>query len=142
MRGAVTGALGLSLITLIVINAHGGQGSLVGPVSIQELRLGGAPGSSWQQADLSAIVTNRAPAFQVVGAPFAYTTVDEKARVVYRGADNHIHQLEVQENNEERTGCKLAGGWQQTDLSAIVSNNPPAFPAAGDPFAYHGADRH
>jgi hypothetical protein len=38
--------------------------------------------------------------------------------------DNHIHEL------------RLQGSWIQADLSAIVSDNPPAVPAAGDPFVY------
>jgi hypothetical protein len=105
---------------------------------INELRL---LDSGWTHADLSAIVSNVAPAFPASGRPFAYVTADGVPRIVYRGGDNHIHEL------------RLQGSWIQADLSAIVSDNPPAFPAAGDPFAfvtsdgiprvlYRGADNH
>jgi hypothetical protein len=92
---------------------------------IHELRLQG----SWIQADLSATVTNRPPAFSAAGDPFAYVTPDGVPRVVYRGQENDIHEL------------RLQGSWIQADLSAIVSNSPPAVPAAGDAFAYVTPDR-
>ena len=88
---------------------------------IHELRL---QGSGWIHADLSAIVVNRAPVVPAVGDPYAYTTPDSIARVVYRGKDDHIHEL------------RLQGGWMQADLSAILGNRAPAFAVAGDPFAY------
>jgi hypothetical protein len=87
---------------------------------IHELRLQ----ESWIQADLSAIVSDSAPATPAAGNPFGYVTPDCLPRVVYRGTDNHIHEL------------RLQGRWIQADLSAIVSDSPPATPAAGDPFAY------
>jgi hypothetical protein len=86
------------------------------------------------QADLSAIASGAAPA---AGAPSAYTALYNKARVVYRGSDGHIHQLERQLGSSESAGCYLVSGWQHSDLSAIVINNPPAFPAAGDPLGYY-----
>ncbi len=90
-------------------------------LDVKELRLQG----SWIQADLSAIISDKPPAFPAVGNPFAYVTPDRIPRIIYRGLDNHIHELR-----------RLLGSWIQTDLSAIVSDNPPASPAAGDPFAY------
>jgi len=98
---------------------------------IHELRLQG----SWIQSDLSAIVSNNLPATSAAGNPFAYVTLgglihDPTARVVYVGADNHVHELSLQ-----------GGSWIQSDLSAIVSNNPPATSAVGNPFAYVTPDR-
>ena len=93
--------------------------------NIIELRLQ----PSWIQADLSAIVTDSPPAVPAAGDPFAYVTPDKVPRVVYVGGDSHIHEL------------RLQGSWIQADLSAIVTNSPPAVPAAGDPFAYVTPDK-
>src|SRR3984957_17477651 len=87
---------------------------------IHELRLQG----SWIQADLSTIVSDAPPASPAAGNPFAYVTPDSVPRIVYRGNDNHIHELRLQES------------WIQADLSAIVRDSPPATPAASDPHAY------
>jgi hypothetical protein len=106
------------------IDASSGMASItIGPtgVDLHELRL---QGGSWVDANLSAIVSNSPPAVPAVGDPFDYVTPDGVPRVVYRGEDNHIHELRRQ------------GSWIQADLSAIVSDRPPASPAAGKPFAY------
>jgi hypothetical protein len=86
---------------------------------IHEIRLQG----SWLQADLSAVVTNGAPA-PAAGDPFAYVTPDRVPRIVYRGGDGHIHET------------RLQGSWLQTDLSAAISVGAPAPTAAGTPFAF------
>jgi hypothetical protein len=101
---------------------------------VQELRHGLWSGADWQQADLSAIASG-AP--QPAGAASAYNALFNKNRVVYRGKDGHIHQLERQLESSQSVGCYLVSGWQHSDLSAIVTNDPPAFPAAGDPLGYY-----
>ena len=88
---------------------------------IHELRL---QDGGWIHADLSAVVANHGRVVPAVGDPYAYVTPDSIARVVYRGKDDHIHEL------------RLQGGWTQTDLSATLVNRVPAVPVAGDPFAY------
>jgi hypothetical protein len=88
---------------------------------IHELRLEG----SWIQADLSAIVIDNPPAFPAAGDPFAYVAPDGIPTVIYVGTDQHIHHIRLDPS-----------GWIQADLSAIVTDNPPAFPALNDPFAY------
>jgi hypothetical protein len=76
----------------------------------------------WEQADLSTIVANGPPASPAVGDPFPYVTPDGVYRIVYRGTDNHIHEL------------RLQGVWQQADLSILSGDaNPSAY---GDAFAY------
>ena len=80
--------------------------------------------TGWIQADLSAIVSDAPPATPAGSDPFAYVTPDKVARVVYLGTDGHVHELRLQDS------------WIQADLSAIVSDAPPASPAAGNPFAY------
>ena len=87
---------------------------------IHELRLQGG----WMQTDLSAALVNRVPTVPVAGDPFAYVTPDFVPRVIYRGKDDHIHEL------------RLQGGWMQADLSAMAANAAPAVPAAGNPYAY------
>ncbi len=88
---------------------------------IRELRL---EQTGWAQADLSAIVTNNAPAFPVAtgSSLFAVVTRDGIPRIFYVGEDKHIHELRLEQT-----------GWAQADLSAIVTNNAPAFPAASSP---------
>jgi Fungal fucose-specific lectin len=109
---------------------------LGGDSHIHELRLQGG----WQHADLSAIAAGN-PVAPAAGALFAYVTPDKVPRVVYLATDNHIHEL------------RLQGGWQHADLSALVTNSPPAFQAVGSPLAfvtpdgiprvdYLGADNH
>jgi hypothetical protein len=87
---------------------------------IRELRL---ERSGWAQADLSAIVTNNPPAFPLQsGSPmFALVSADGIPRIFYVGEDNHVHELRLERS-----------GWAQADLSAIVTNNPPAFPLQSD----------
>jgi hypothetical protein len=101
---------------------------------IHELRLSPGRGQGWIQADLSAVVTNAPPAFPAASVPFAYLSPDKVARVVYRGTDNHIHELRLQPGQGPVWG--QGQGWIQADLSAIVTNAPSAFPAVDDPFAY------
>ncbi|PWU10958.1 MAG: hypothetical protein C5B51_03530, partial [Terriglobia bacterium] len=94
------------------------------PVHLHELRL---EPTGWAQADLSAIVTNNPPAFPLAaGSPLsAVVTPDGIRRIFYVGQDNDIRELRLEPT-----------GWAQADLSAIVTNNPPAFPlAAGSPLA-------
>ena len=83
---------------------------------VHELRL---ERTGWAQADLSAIVTNNPPAFPLTfGSPLAaLVTPDGIRRIFYVGQDNHIRELRLEQT-----------GWAQADLSAIVTNNPPAFP--------------
>jgi hypothetical protein len=85
---------------------------------IHELWL--TPGSGgWQYADLSAL----SGAWDAWGEPFGYFThSDSTARVIYRGSDDHIHELWLQQ----------AGGWNHADLAALTS----APPAIGDSGAY------
>ena len=76
-------------------------------------------GQGWGHGDLSALSGSGTAA----GKPFGYVTeADGTARVVFRGGDEHIHELYY-----------LTGqGWQHEDLSALSG----ATPAAGDPYAY------
>jgi len=90
---------------------------------IHETRLQG----SWLQADLSAAISVGAPAPTAAGTPFAYVTPDGVPRVLYRGADDDVHEL------------RLQGSWMQADLSQVASD-APTVPAVGDPFAYVTAD--
>src|ERR1700756_4182572 len=85
---------------------------------IYELRLQ----DSWIQADLAGFISDP-PATPAAGDPFAYVTPDGVPRIVYRGTDSHIHEL------------RLQGSWIQADLADFISD-PPAAPAASDPFAY------
>ncbi len=87
---------------------------------VHELRLQG----SWIHADLSAIVSDGAPAPDAAGDPRAHVmTTDRIPRVIYRGSDDHIHEL------------RLEGSWIHADLSAIVSD-PPAPMTVSDPVYY------
>jgi hypothetical protein len=86
---------------------------------IHELRL--EPGQSWQKADL----TDQTGAPGARGAPFAYLTPlnsQGTARVLYAGADGHIHELRLEQG----------GTWQAADLSAQAQGPN----AAGRPAAY------
>lgn len=75
-------------------------------------------GGVWRHADLSQL-TGAAPA---ASNPFGYFTVrDMTSRVVYRGDDDHIHELWLD----------IGSSWQHADLSAIAG----APPAWGDPSA-------
>jgi Fungal fucose-specific lectin len=110
---------------------------------IRELSLGNA---GWLQAPLSDIVVNNPPAFQLeTGSPLAALTgPDNVPRVFYAGVDDQIHELSLGN-----------AGWTQAGISAIVTNDPPAFPMqSGSPLAalvsregiplifYNGVDRH
>jgi hypothetical protein len=101
---------------------------------IHELRLQGTNLTpvGWIQSDLSAIVTDNPPAVPAINGSsvHAYVTPDSIPRVVYVGVDSHVHELRLQGTNLTPVS------WIQADLSAIVSDNPPAFPAVGDLFAY------
>jgi hypothetical protein len=80
---------------------------------------------SWQAWDLSAIANATAAASD----PLPYVRSDDWSTVVYRGTDNHIHEL------------GLAPGssfWQVGDLSAITG--APA--AVGGPTGYVRADNY
>ncbi len=79
------------------------------------------PGMPWTHADLAA----RTGAPAAAGDPMGYSTkFDMQAlRVVYRGTDNHIHELL----------CNLRTSWSHGDLTATTPN---ARLAAGDPMGY------
>ena len=74
------------------------------------------------QADISTMVINNPPAFPMEQAParICALVAEGVPRVFYLGADLHIKELRL-----ERTG------WAQADISAIVTNNPPAPPTVG-----------
>jgi hypothetical protein len=110
---------------------------------IQELRL---EKTGWAQASLSSIVVNNPPAFPLeTGSPLAaLSAADNIPRVFYVGVDDQVHELRLETT-----------GWAQAGISAIVTNNPPAFPMqSGSPLAsivsrdgipriyYGGVDRH
>jgi Astacin (Peptidase family M12A) len=83
----------------------------------------------WQHADLSAMTGAPGADRDLLGffnaAPFGYyTSLYDAARVIYRGQDEHIHELWLTQNS---------GGWQHADLSAMAS--APA--AASEPYGYH-----
>jgi hypothetical protein len=81
---------------------------------IHELSLN--PGASdWQTADL----TNLAGAPSAAGDPAAYARFDNVNSVVYRGFDEHIHELYLDSG---------AGVWQTADLSALMEAPPAADP--------------
>jgi hypothetical protein len=75
-----------------------------GQQQVQELRHGLWSGADWQQADLSAIASGAPPP---AGAASAYNALFNKNRVVYRGRDGHIHQLERQLGSSQSAGCYL-----------------------------------
>ena len=79
-------------------------------------------GGDYHSWDPSAL-TGAPPA---AGDPAAYVRWDDLNSMVYRGSDNHIHELTT------------PGGsiWQTADLSALAD----APPAAGDPAAYRRYD--
>jgi hypothetical protein len=85
---------------------------------IHELWL--TPGSGgWQHADLSAM----SAAFPAASDPFGYfTPVDVVARVIYRGTDDHIHELWLPQG----------GTWNHADLTALSGTN-----TASVPFGFH-----
>jgi hypothetical protein len=92
---------------------------------VHELRM--TPTGRWEHTDLSAQAqaTGVVPA---VGDPFAYLTDQggvRVARVIYRGADDHMHQIRL-----------VSGQWLGADIGALGG----APPAAGDPFAYTTTD--
>jgi len=93
--------------------------------------------AGWNRSDLTA--ATGAPA--AVGDPAGYTwSNDDSQHVVYRGADNHIHEL----------WFTRSAGWNRSDLTAATG--APA--AVGDPagytwsnddsqhVVYRGADKH
>ena len=110
--------------------------AVVGPGSNQQaqdiVELSLAPGGTWQQNDLTSIT--RAPYPAESGAPFAYVTPDGLARVLYTGNSGDV------EGSGDIVELRLQGHWIQADLSAIVTDSPPAPPAASGPFAYVGPD--
>jgi hypothetical protein len=86
---------------------------------IWELRL--ESDGPWKRADL----THEAGASGSAGDPVAYATKlggSSTARVVFRSADGHIHEVRLEGGD----------GWKQADLTHQA--NAPA--AAGDPFPY------
>ncbi|HEX6508565.1 MAG TPA: hypothetical protein VF221_13130 [Chloroflexota bacterium] len=79
---------------------------------IHELRL---EGGSWNRADLMDQVGEPPDA---VGFPFAYVTHVEGtpiSRVIYRGNDNHVHELRLE-----------GGGWRKADLMQQAGGAPDA----------------
>jgi Fungal fucose-specific lectin len=84
---------------------------------IQELSL--PPGGQWATGDLTAM-SGATPA---AGDPFGYSTVfDQTSRVLYRGTDDHVHEISLPPG---RT-------WVTGDLTA--QTGAPA--ASGEPRAY------
>jgi hypothetical protein len=81
-------------------------------------------GTKWLPSDLTKL--SSAPA--AAGDPFGYVRSDQVNAVVYRGTDNHIHELAL-----PRGGTK----WLPSDLTAL-SKSPAA---AGDPFGYVRSDQ-
>jgi outer membrane protein assembly factor BamB len=78
------------------------------------------PAPVWHHRDISALAT--APL--AAGDPAGYVLTNEI--VVYRGTDNHVHQLSAAANQ---------GPWSHADLTALT-NAPNAPLAAGDPSGY------
>ena len=111
MKAITLGGVTLLLFSTVLLGS-GTTGDIV------EFRLQGG----WIQADLSKFVLDGSPE-PALGDPMPYVTPDGIARIVYRGIDNHIHEL------------RLQGGWIQADLFPFVTNGSPV-PAAGDPFPY------
>ncbi|MGY1711239.1 hypothetical protein ACI8AC_17200 [Geodermatophilus sp. SYSU D00758] len=87
---------------------------------VHELWLNEA-GVSWRHADLTAI----ADAPLTAGEPMGYyTPLYDAARVVYRGQDDHVHELWLNE----------AGvSWRHADLT-VLANAPAVW---GDPVGYY-----
>ena len=78
-------------------------------------------GPPWELADLTELTG--AP--EAAGDPAAYLTdFDDTARVVYRGADEHIHELWLRPSEDSN--------WRHGDLTELTG----APEAAGDPAAY------
>src|SRR5262249_55073058 len=77
----------------------------------------------WNLSDLSAL----AGAPLAAGNPAGYVRADNANSVVYRGFDNHIHELSL------RSGAAV---WNLSDLSALAG----APPAQGDPAGYRRSD--
>ena len=99
---------------------------------IHELSLQGF----WSQADLSYLASQDCRVHCDTKLPiggghlFPYVSNDNIPRVVYRGTDEHIHEL------------YLHDGWFQGDLFQDVINggNPAPVSAASDPFPYTTKD--
>jgi hypothetical protein len=105
--------------------------------SIRELYYNYKTGGSWGQANLSALA--KAPKADHVGlfnefnaSPRAYATPDF-ARVIYRGDDEHVHELYYKKD----TRTKNASGtdWGHADLN--VEAKAPTARAVDDPFGYY-----
>ena len=83
------------------------------------------PDKVWRHADLNVVA--KAATATAVGNPFGYVTKsDGYARVVYRSADNHIHELSY----------KTGSGWHDDDLT----NRTGAPTATGDPKGFESPD--
>jgi hypothetical protein len=85
--------------------------------------------NGWQHADLSAMSGAPGADRDVLGffnaAPFGYyTPLYDAARVIYRGNDEHIHELWL---------TRDSNGWQHADLSAMSG----AAAAASEPYGYY-----
>jgi hypothetical protein len=96
--------------------------------SASRLGSGGGPGITqgpWGTADLT--VASGAP--NAAGDPSAYVRLDNTNSVVYRGADNHIHEIYLVSGSTWKTGAN--GG----DLFP-ASSTPATPPAAGHPAGY------
>jgi hypothetical protein len=92
----------------------------------------------WIGVDLSA-ADGISPA---AGDPFGYTTTDggvQTFRIVYRGTDDHIHELRMTPRGPPRPPASdrdvegRAGRWEHTDLSDQARGLAPA---VGDPVGY------
>jgi hypothetical protein len=86
------------------------------------------PTGPWRSTDITADAGTPA----ATGSPFLYRTDSggvQTLRVVYRGTDDHLHELRM----------TPAGRWEHTDLSAQAHQaqaSGAVSPAAGNPFAY------
>jgi hypothetical protein len=87
---------------------------------VQEVAL--SAGGNWSLTDLFTLA---ADAVEAVGDPFGYATeaFHPAARIVYRGAGGHIHELSL----------AVDGSWTPADLFDFAAG---AAEAAGDPHAY------
>jgi hypothetical protein len=86
---------------------------------IHELWLGGRPG--WQHNDLTNAARGGAP--QAASDPKGYVFGAQGTQhVIYRGVDNHIHELWLDRS-----------GWQHNDLTGAIPVDPDAW---GTPYGY------
>jgi hypothetical protein len=83
-------------------------------------------GGNWGNGDLNIESGNTAPA--AAGDPAGYVRSDNVNSVVYRGADNQIHEFFL----------SLGANWQTGSLNIVSGNTAPN--AVGDPVGYIRSD--